>query len=375
MYLAYFEQIVGKHIIDLGGPADWALPFWDYSDATNVDARKLPRAFSTPANGTNGLWLSGRSTAQIPANYVTLDALNTIPYLGDGIQSPLGFGGPRTVFSHSGGTHGRLESRPHDLVHVAIGGAMGDPRTAALDPIFWLHHANIDRLWQVWLNRAGGRRNPTWSGQTFNFHDKDGRVVTMAPKNVEDTTRILTGYTYQDVPTAVAVRESLEAIEQESIQEPFEVIAATNKKSKLTSEKMVVSLKLQPPSQKENSFKAVNEAVGNTSRKETYLHFENVTGKGVPPIYDVYVNMPNSKNKASYYAGSLGFFGVEEASIPSAHHAGSGQHFALDISNLIGELRNRPDWNPDKLDVHLEPSSPLKKDASVVIGKISLYSA
>lgn len=45
---------------------------------------------------------------------------------------------------------------------------MGDPVTAALDPIFWLHHANIDRLWEVWLGDNAEHVNPTdakWPGQ------------------------------------------------------------------------------------------------------------------------------------------------------------------------------------------------------------------
>ncbi len=62
------------------------------------------------------------------------------------------------------GDEGFLEHSPHDNVHGDIGGAlnnvfnnrlaqglMSNPCTAALDPIFWLHHANIDRLWEVWL--------------------------------------------------------------------------------------------------------------------------------------------------------------------------------------------------------------------------------
>jgi tyrosinase len=27
--------------------------------------------------------------------------------------------------------------------------------TAAQDPIFWLHHSNIDRLWETWRNQPG----------------------------------------------------------------------------------------------------------------------------------------------------------------------------------------------------------------------------
>jgi tyrosinase len=40
----------------------------------------------------------------------------------------------------------------HDTIHVDVGGYghMGDPTVAAFDPIFWLHHCNVDRLLALW---------------------------------------------------------------------------------------------------------------------------------------------------------------------------------------------------------------------------------
>jgi len=40
----------------------------------------------------------------------------------------------------------------HDTIHTDIGGRghMGDPAVAAFDPIFWLHHCNVDRLLALW---------------------------------------------------------------------------------------------------------------------------------------------------------------------------------------------------------------------------------
>ena len=94
--------------------------------------------------------------------------LNEIPFQAS--SSPggdPGFGGPVTGFHHgSDGPNGQLESVPHNQVHGYVGGFMGSFDTAGLDPIFWLHHANIDRIWQIWLysatiRNAGIRLVPT----------------------------------------------------------------------------------------------------------------------------------------------------------------------------------------------------------------------
>ena len=42
--------------------------------------------------------------------------------------------------------------RLHDNIHVWVGGTMSDPNWAAYDPIFWSHHAMVDRLWRIWQN-------------------------------------------------------------------------------------------------------------------------------------------------------------------------------------------------------------------------------
>jgi hypothetical protein len=37
----------------------------------------------------------------------------------------------------------------HGGVHVWVGGSMSTIPTAPADPIFWMHHANSDRLWAL----------------------------------------------------------------------------------------------------------------------------------------------------------------------------------------------------------------------------------
>jgi tyrosinase len=43
----------------------------------------------------------------------------------------------------------------HDNVHGWVSGDMGVVGTSAFDPIFWSHHAMIDRLWWLWQARNG----------------------------------------------------------------------------------------------------------------------------------------------------------------------------------------------------------------------------
>ena len=49
-------------------------------------------------------------------------------------------------------THNNL----HNAVHIYIGGHMRDVPTASNDPIFFLHHANIDRIFEAWLRSSNG---------------------------------------------------------------------------------------------------------------------------------------------------------------------------------------------------------------------------
>jgi tyrosinase len=57
-----------------------------------------------------------------------------------------------------------LEGHIHAGVHNAVGGDMASASSPS-DPLFWLHHANIDRLWANWQSMPAhnglGPSNPT----------------------------------------------------------------------------------------------------------------------------------------------------------------------------------------------------------------------
>lgn len=164
MYLYWFERIIRKQ----SGDPHFMLPFWNYELPTE---RTLPVPFRTAGTGLfvadadRGTgWNSG--TAFLQASAVsTAGCLPQVPF---------------SSFS------GNLEGTPHAAVHVAFGftgGWMGSVPTAAQDPIFYLHHCNIDRLWNVWLAQGGGRTDPlgdaTWKTKKFLFFNEHGKQVWM----------------------------------------------------------------------------------------------------------------------------------------------------------------------------------------------------
>src|SRR5262249_55065661 len=147
--------------------------------------------------------------------------------------------------------HGRLESQPHDVIHVAVGGSgwMSDPDMAARDPIFWLHHCNIDRLWTHWIGLGGGRRDPTskpmWMNTKFAFYDEKGTKVVLTGAEILDTRRQL-NYGYDDMPENVLVASSSPTeMEAAPMPEPTRVLASlppTESSVGLTSRDTVLTL-------------------------------------------------------------------------------------------------------------------------------------
>ncbi|KAK7943942.1 uncharacterized protein PG986_013055 [Apiospora aurea] len=63
-----------------------------------------------------------------------------------------------------------LEGGPHGAIHSAVGGDMS-PATSPNDPIFFLHHAQIDRLWTQWQMEEPETRTMEFGGPKT--HDKE----------------------------------------------------------------------------------------------------------------------------------------------------------------------------------------------------------
>lgn len=344
-YVAAFEAVVATTIRDLGGPEEWALPYWNYSEplAANPDARLMPPAFRDellPDGSPNFLWSRRNAVPDgdfaLDDTVVHLDALTFQNFTNAAIGAPSGFGGPPTGFNPGGGDNGALESIPHNRVHTRIGGFMGDPATAALDPIFWLHHCNIDRLWEAWRSQGPAFANPddpAWlTAVSFPMHDGEGTAFSFTAADMLDTTAVLHGYTYDDVPVAQEGLVMAGGGGPPAGPAP-ELVGTRDAPLPLGEGKTRARVELHP----EQARRSFTEALAAPATR-VYLNLENVVGTGTPGDFAVYVDLP-SDDQPPLKAGVLTTFGLERASDPERPHGGNGLTQVLDITPIAARLR------------------------------------
>ena len=201
-YLLMYERTVRQ----LTGFNDFALPYWDWTAN-----RQIPPAFVDPtfAGNPNSLFESQRdasSTNSLADNIVGQAIINQIltdaPFEVFGTSRPAGQNdlSQSWIVCEFCGTSGLLEGTPHNQVHNFVGGIMG-LGNSALDPIFMMHHCNIDRIWWMW-NQGGGVNSPDplWTDMTFqdNFFNPDGTRYSPKVSDLRDPEPL--GYTYGTVP-------------------------------------------------------------------------------------------------------------------------------------------------------------------------------
>ncbi|QLF92557.1 tyrosinase family protein [Pseudomonas sp. ABC1] len=175
IYIQHFESIVRT----LSGKADFALPYWDYTNPAN---RTLPAALRDSASS---LYAEARLPSLNEGRNISAEmdkALDTTTLFQNRVFAAF---------------NSQIDAAPHGAMHVYIGGqtdhlTMWNPiyRTqtsglmalvpsAGFDPVFWLHHANIDYLWQKWENSSNGVRPTLDELQAvpwpYQFYNGDGK--------------------------------------------------------------------------------------------------------------------------------------------------------------------------------------------------------
>jgi N-acetylneuraminic acid mutarotase len=181
LMLNQFEGVIREVLHD----EDFTLPYWNPVTG-NPEDLIVPAVFRVPGstlyNGTRWFWVNnGERIDTLYRDWITLDALNEKFY----IDSPNG----------SLGFNPRLDQNPHFFTHFALGGDMAEFSTVGGDPMFYLHHSNIDRLWESW-NRLGNKNptDPKYLDRKFAYGDRSGKRVDL-PVSASDRTAQL-GYEY-----------------------------------------------------------------------------------------------------------------------------------------------------------------------------------
>lgn len=410
-YLYALENVLRGIIQAKGGPADWALPYWNYFGPNNQ--YQIPPAFTAPTlpdGSPNPLLVNARYGPQNNGNvFIPLTAWNInqncqkdASFEGD---QPDYYGGSATGFEHSGyADRGSIEDNPHNIVHVAIGGQnpttgrgglMSVPDTAGLDPVFYMHHCNIDRMWAEW--NASGKTNPqdnSWlNGPTatgdrkFYMPNPDQSAWEFTPQMVNSISQL--DYTYEEISSVdvrplfsrkakrlrriglpLAMAENFSAMKK---KKNAELVGASSTSLSIGASGIRTDVKLENNSWNKvnknfNKFRAIESFAEFSERDapdEMFLQLEGVRGIEDSIVCTVSVNQK--------YVGHVSFFGLKNATAKDEAHGGGGLTIKLDITKVVDELQLGDDEAINNLDVLIQPVNMVTEGNELTVDRISIY--
>lgn len=323
-YLYYFEQVLR----DASGDPNLTLPYWNWTTQPS-----LPEIYRVPGDATNPLYEARRAfndpSLSLPDAVVQDDLSNALNEL--------------RFFDIQSSSFSDIDNSPHGQIHVFVGGpggVMSRIDTSANDPIFWAHHANIDRLWNVWIEQGAGRVNPSdpsFLNRTFTFVDASGANVAIKVADTLSTLRM--GYRYDEDPVPTPPSTLLASTRVRSDVTSL-VQNATASETRLGLD--VVRLKLNSI-QAEVTKQAIVSATAPGSSK-LYLLLKDLSFVETPGhSYGVYIDLPESVTDPDqmrlHYVGSINFFRHE--SHRDDHGAKSTKfNQSMELTAAINRLRH-----------------------------------
>ncbi len=219
VYLFYFEDALRDLAADFMPDVPLTIPYWNWTAQ-----RGVPAIFADPMN--NPLFDARRHPIPLRDEDVGSDVIKDTV---ENVHTFEGFGSSASCTKSANAGISPFEGGPHGMVHVRIGwhrnppafrpwGDLRVPPTAAFDPLFWSHHANIDRLWDVWLASDPSHRNPafdqpcasgndrTWGNMSFEeFVAGDGSAMSRTVQEfLEDPALIAVQYVPKESAIAAA---------------------------------------------------------------------------------------------------------------------------------------------------------------------------
>ena len=365
-YLVAFERICRQ----LSNNPNFALPYWDWTANP-----QLPAAFAAQTFGgqPNALFNNTRSsqTVTIPNNIAgsavmaSINAETTFEIFGS--SKPPAQNSTAQQFQIAPGASGPLESTPHNGVHVRIGGNMGT-FMSPLDPIFWLHHCNIDRIWDAW-NRMGraNTSNPLWRNFPFNNQFSVPSGSGTAPFNVAVSGLLniqALGYRYVPplfLPAQLMVAKpvvdlsKLTQIAQVQAPQSAKLNTVLDVSVKLNQPQAAALKKIQPlaPPAPTAAAKAPAPTPA-PGRILAFIRDVEPPANGNTEVR-VFINHPDLKPDTppqdQHYVGSFTFFGTPD---DHAGHEGK-QTFLFDLTETVRRLSVTESLVTDDIKVQLMP--------------------
>ncbi|RJL35897.1 tyrosinase family protein [Bailinhaonella thermotolerans] len=189
------------------------LPYWNWVNEQSLTGPPFTDDFMG-GNGRDGSgpvttgpfageanWRINVSPSTAKSLYRAIGRSGSLPTAAD-VQTILDVGtydvAPWTSASNDGMRNrleGGLSPSPHGRVHVWVGGHMAQTDSPN-DPLFFLHHCNIDRIWSRWQNRWGyGAARYQPGGGTANVVDVDEALAPFTA-TVADVVDHRGSYTY-----------------------------------------------------------------------------------------------------------------------------------------------------------------------------------
>ena len=390
-YILTFERIVRE----LSGKADFALPYWNWT----AD-RAFPAMFAAGDRNSNPLFHPRPGIAnglELSDDMVGPQVISRIMMSPDfeafGSTRPRGQDSLSPQWQRRLGAKTEFEFNPHDGIHQSIGGNMAVADLSSRDPIFFLHHANVDRLWSTWNARGNANSpEPLWRNFAFNGNFPVAGLSNVRVGDLGSTPAL--GYRYDDddgpfaadfvLPSGDPVTEKLRAYRQLSSRvlsrpgtglqqyalatgDAIQVAAAENDQVASRDRPLAVTVPLGRPLGDILGSAAFAQSGGESSGRRARRYVWAVIKDIEPPLdattrVRVFCNCsdltPRTRLNDPTYATSISFFGSEHARHGggTGHETGHGAaSVCIDLTPALAKMGHSRQLRSDRVTVQLLP--------------------
>jgi tyrosinase len=303
------------------------------------------RRMQGDAVGNDPGWADPTDALQRP-HFANQEDTGRVSFGGGVLEQPNNKG----LFHDQAREIGQLDAQPHGSVHMRVHGAMALFQTAALDPIFWMHHCNVDRMWETFARDlghgypfAGGAQagvgtaaHESWVAQKFRFLRPDNALREWSAPELLDVAAL--GYTYDTtaappLPLAAHIPDGAEDQPfglEVSVPEPIAAAEAIEVSG------VRVEVRIAGTADADLTVAAF------PAEARWVLRFDGIRCQApAPTSFGVYLGLADdeeaNRTDLVHYAGLISLFGVFEASRDDGSAPGDGARRLLDVTTQVRE--------------------------------------